>query len=496
MKHLARHIPGLSRSASSAARLYNARWSVSGTIVSTLLLVGCSMAPNYEPPPDNISAGFMRADQSRFEDQAPQVEWWQELGDPVVTRLIEQALEENHDIRIAQANIRVARAVLGEVELDAYPVVTARGSISRVRTGLPEQDSGTHVSTQYSAGFDAAWELDIFGRLEASRSVSVAAYQAAIASYHDIAVTVSAEVARNYIKLRGAQKELDMLHRNIGLQQQTYELTRVLSREGRSSSLDVARAEAQLQTTLAAVPPLEESIAVAVHRIAVLTGQEPSSMRVGTLGAAPLPEIPESIAIGTPAELLRRRADIRYAERRLAAATAHIGVVTADLFPQINILGSVGYSGTGIEAIGHSSGLYTTAGPFISWAAFDLGRVRAQIRAAEANAEAQLEEYEQTVIKAIEETENSIVAYTKAATQLSYLRVAARASERAAHLAQERYQAGSDSFLEVLDAQLRLLESQQQTARAETGNALTFVALYKALGGGWEYTELMNASSD
>lgn len=457
--------------------------------ISVLLLAGCAVGPTYDSPTTSFAAEYAHANHKQFAERAPEAEWWQALGDPLVSELIEQALVNNHDVRIAQANMKAARALVREDELSDFPVVTARASASRQRASAATLPGSERTSTFYEAGFDATWEVDFFGRVKSMQASSSAEFEAALADRHAIEVIVAAEVARTYIELRGAQYEFDTVRRNVENQQQTLALVRLRAAAGRGTDLDIARAEAQLQSTRANLPPLKATVARAIHRLSVLTGEEPSAL-TGTLAkTAPLPKIPGQLAIGTPEDLLRRRADIRSAERRLAAATARIGVATADLFPRVNILGSAGFLATSADDVGRDSSSRTAIGPFLSWAGFDLDRVRARIRAAEAGAEGQLARYEQSVIKALEETENSLVSFSQAVARRSHLQHSARSSERAVELAQHRYAAGADGFLDVLDAERRMLETQQQYVQAETETAVAFVSLYKALGGGWEIAE-------
>ncbi len=450
------------------------------------LLGACTVGPEYSSPASDVGDAFVHAGDPHFTNATPEAAWWRALGDAQLTALVEQALAENHEVRIARANVRAARAFLREDSLNAYPIVTAAGSVSRNRasTASPVGIEGTE--TFYDAGFDAAWELDFFGRVRQTVTASSAEYEAMRAEEHDVAVIVAAEVARTFIELRGAQYQLEVARRNAGNQQQTYELTRALAKRGRGTDLDVARAQAQLETTLASIEPLAAVAARSIHRLSVLIGQPPSALSAELLHPAPLPVLADRLAIGKPGDLLRRRADIRAAERRLAAATARIGVATADLFPRISLIGSAGYLAASSETFGDGSSKRTSIGPFLSWSAFDLGRVRARIRAADARAEAQLAVYEQTILMALEEVENALVGYSRATAREQRLRVASDASQRAVDLARARYRNGIDSFLNVLDAERRQLEAEDLLARAETERALAFVVSYKALGGGWD----------
>lgn len=315
---------------------------------------------------------------------------------------------------------------------------------------------------------------------------------AAIAALRGVAVTLTAEVARTYLELRGTQNRLAVARENAENQRETYELTQVLLEGGRGTDLDLARAEAQLQQTLAGLAPLESEIAAAAHRLGVLTGRLPGEWLAeldegieGPEGPVALPTLPATLRIGEPADLLRRRPDIRAAERRLAGQTARVGIAVGDLFPRVRLLGGLGFLSTSASDIADSGSTTASIGPFLSWPAFDLGRVRQRIAAAEADTDAALAAYEQTVLIALEETENALVDYARSRERQARLAVAADASQRAAELATVRYRFGADSFLTVLDAERRLLEVQDLHAESSTRAAVAFVQLYKVLGGAW-----------
>ena len=346
---------------------------------------------------------------------------------------------------------------------------------------------GTDRDTNlYHAGFDANWELDFFGRVRRAIEAGTADVGAEEASRRDVLVSLLAEVASNYFDLRVAQNQLAVARQNAETLQQTLELTQALLAAGRGTELDVSRAEAQLNVTLATIPPLETRIARDSHRLGVLLGQQPTVLVTLLSAPLPLPGLPTLIALGKPEDLLRRRPDIRIAERDLAAATARVGVGTADLFPRITVLGSVGVEAGSLLGLGKGGIDTFSLGPSIFWAAFDLGRVRARIRAADARTEAALAQYEQRVLLALEETENALVDFQRQQARRDSLHASAHASEKAVALARLRYQFGVADFLTVLDAERTLLSAQDLLAASETRTATTLIAVYKALGGGWE----------
>ncbi len=344
----------------------------------------------------------------------------------------------------------------------------------------------------YSTGFDAFWELDLFGRVRRNLEASSDEVDAQEANLRDLGVSLIAETARNYFELRGLQNQLATAKKNAENQAKTLEITKVRLEGGRGTELDTSRAIAQLDTTLSTIPPLDNAIHQAIHRLGVLTGQLPGALTEKLSQPAPLPKLPKTINIGQPAELLRRRPDIRIAERALAAATARIGVATADLFPKVTFVGTISLEAKTFTGLGAASSDAYSLGPKITWAALDLGRVYARIKAADARAEASLAQYEQTVLSALEETENALVNYNRERNRRDLLTSAAKSSERAHELAHLRFAEGVSDFLTVLDAESRLLQDQDRLAQSQTASATALAALYKALGGGWESNSELN----
>ncbi|BBL69660.1 efflux transporter outer membrane subunit [Methylogaea oryzae] len=454
------------------------------------LLGGCAVGPDYQPPAaEGVGTSFANAGLPEFSPDAPDLAWWRQFQDAQLSGLVDQALAHNRDLRAAGANLEEARALYLQSGLDLLPTVTARGSYNEQKRSVASMNNRAFVPRElklYSTGFDASWELDLWGRIRRNVESRDAEVQVQEADYRDLMVSLIAEVARNYFSLRGLQNQLAVAQRNAENQAQTLKLTQARLDAGRGTELDTARAQAQLDTTRATIPPMESAIHQAIHRLGVLTGQAPGALTVALLQPVPLAAIPAVLHIGNPADLLRRRPDIRVAERSLASATAQIGVATADLFPRVTFVGTIALEGSTFAAVGGGGSDGYSAGPRITWAALDLGRVYARIKAADARAEASLAQYEQTVLNALEETENALVDFNRRRAQRDILAQAARASQRAHELAHLRFQDGAADFLTVLDTELRLLQDQQRLAQSETETATALVALYKALGGGWE----------
>jgi multidrug efflux pump len=450
------------------------------------LLSGCmTVGPDYRTPQTPMPEAF--ANQTP-DTSAEGIEtlWWHGFNDDRLNQLVELALANNHDLRVATARVREARALRSETAFDRYPTVTAGGSFTRERLSTAVAPTSERDIELYEAGFDATWELDFFGRVRRSIESSSAQVEAAEASRQDVTVSLLAEIARNYFELRGNQNRLAVARRNADNQRQTLDLTMALLEGGRGTELDTSRAQAQLTSTLATIPPLEAAVKRAIYRLGVLIGQQPTILDAELTAPMPLPRLPTLVALGRPDDLLRRRPDIRVTERNLAAATANIGVVTADLFPRVTLTGSLGIQAGDFLGLGQGGSDRFAVGPGIFWAAFDLGRVKARIRAADARTEAALAQYEQRVLLALEETDGALIDFNRQQARRELLQASAQASERATSLARLRYQAGIADFLTVLDAERTLLESQDRLADSETLTATSLVAVYKALGGGWE----------
>jgi multidrug efflux system outer membrane protein len=451
-------------------------------------LSACAVGPNYQRPVTPVPPQFANLGQPGFNGGDVEAKFWTLFKDPRLDRLVDDALTANKDLQRARANLRASRAARRLAGFDLFPTVTAAGSYTHTRESrnqLPAIISPDRTLDAADVGFDAFWELDFFGRVRRGIQAARAEEQASAASLRDVQVTVTAEVARNYFVLRGLQEQLAVATRNADNQTQTLRVTQARLEAGRGTELDSARAEAQLKTTLASIPLLESSTATTIYRLSVLTGRLPDALAADLQVAEPLRDLPSLNAVGDPATLLRRRPDIRVAERSLAASTARIGVAIGDLFPKVTFTGSVGYNAATFGGLGKTGSDTYSVGPAISWAAFDLGRVGARIKIAHAQADADLATYEASVLGALEETEGALLTYGRAQSRRELLTQAANASERAADLARQRFQGGLTDFVNVLDAEREALIVEDSLAQSRTQTATSLVAVYKALGGGW-----------
>jgi outer membrane protein, multidrug efflux system len=456
-------------------------------LVVAAALAGCAVGPDYRQPQTEVAAQFAGTPTGPYTESGAQPEFWRQFNDPELDALIADSLGANHDLRIALGHLMEARALRRQTQFDLAPTVTADGGYTKERFSQVESPTGAaYTEDFYNAGFDAFWELDFFGRVRRSVEAQSAQVGAAEAGLRDAQVSVTAELARNYFELRGAQTQLAVALRNVDNQRETLQLTEAQLDAGRSTELDTARAQSQLSTTLATIGPLQAQIARSIHRIAVLTGREPNALTPQLETPTSLPPLPELTAVGDPAGLLRRRPDIRVAERQLAASTALVGVAIGDLFPKVTFTGSFGYSAAQLSAFGDSTSRGFVIGPAISWPAFDLGRVEAQVQGSRARADVALAQYEQSVLRALEETEDALVTHARTRDSLQQAQAAADASRIAARIARKRYEGGLIGFLEVLDAERTQLAAEDRLAQSQTDAVTSLIAVYKALGGAWE----------
>ncbi len=457
-------------------------------------LTGCAVGPNYHRPQTPVDTRFANAGEPGLAAGDPIERYWTGFADPLLTNLVEDAITHNKDLVVATANLQAARAARRLAGFDQYPTVTLAGSYQH-NLYAEEQFPGFTLTQQdrqfdiAQGSFDGLWELDLFGRVRRNVEAARADVGASEATLRDARVSIIAEVARDYFILRGLQDQLNLTERNADNQLSTLQLTRNRLEAGRGNELDTSRAEAQWQTTLASIPTLQASIATTTYRLSVLTGRQPTALGEQLSPAAPLPAVPPLNAIGTPEQMLRHRPDIRVAERQLAAATARVGVAMGDLFPKVTLVGQVGYLAPTFGEFGEGGARSYSAGPSISWAAFDLGRVFARIGAARAQTDAALAAYQGAVLSALEDTEGALINYGRSQVRRESLQVAAAASDKAADLARKRFEGGLIDFLEVLDAERTALSADTVLSQSRTDAATSLIAVYKALGAGWAVPE-------
>jgi multidrug efflux system outer membrane protein len=450
-------------------------------IALPLFLAGCSLRAPYRSP-EPVPVAVKNADPALFASQPYDARWWRQFDDPILAQLEEAALVSNSDVRMAVARVDQARAFFRDVELDQFPSGGVGVSVDRRQQVVPGFTEEPRRTTTYRGGFDAFWEVDLFGGVRSAVRSAAATAEGLDASLEDVRVTVSAEVARNYFELRGLQQQLAVIERSLVNQRETLRLTEVRRNAGFGEEQDVASAAAGVAGIEAALPPVRLAMATRGHALAVLTGVRPGELTVD-LAPRAYPPLAKVLSLGDPSQLLRRRPDVRAAERRLAAATAREGIAAADLYPRVTVSGFLGFIAGRGSLFGKADSRAWSVTPALSWAALDLGSARARLRGVEAATRESLAGYEQTVLRAIEETENALIAYREQQARLISLGDQVRESSRAAAIARVRYREGVADFLALLDAERTQLQAEDAVAQAEAGVFTSVVAVYKALGG-------------
>ena len=448
------------------------------------LLAGCASTapPGAALPTPPVPTAWSATPDTRAVPAAvatPLAQWWQRFGDPQMTDLVAQALQAHTSVRSARAALQQARAQAQVQQAGLLPSVNASGSAQRSR-------SGGSTGNNFQLGFDAAWEPDVFGRLNAGADASEADARAAQASLDQVQVSLAAEVALNYITLRGQQERLSIARRNLTSQRETLQMTDWRVQAGLTTSLVSEQARAAAEQTAAQIPQLQASLAQSRHALAVLTGRAPGAL--DTLLASPraVPQAPDDLVLAIPAETLRQRPDIRQAEERIAAALARVAQADAARYPSFRISGSLGLRALTLGALGDGASVVHSLLGGISVPLFDGGAARAQVRVQEAVLEQARVNYEATVLTALQDVEDALVALRGERERLVHLQAAADAAGNAALLAQNRYESGLIDFQAVLDTQRTLLSTQDSVATSIANAGVDHVRLYKALGGGWQ----------
>lgn len=453
-----------------------------------LLLVGCAaVGPDYVPPeisaPKDWNTTLSGGLTGETVDPRTLAAWWSTFNDPVLSKLMDSAVTGNLDLRQAQARVREARARRGIAEANRFPTINADGSVSKNRSS---KETGTGAENNlFIAGFDAGWELDVFGRVRRSVEAAGAALQASQEGLHDVMVSLLAEVALNYVEVRSYQTRLSIAEANKKAQEQTYAMTVTRSETGLTSNLDVEQARYNLEETRAQIPPLLIGLEQTKNRLAVLLGENPGALRDELAARQDIPIPPPEIAVGVPADVLRRRPDVRRAEREFAAQTAAIGVAAAELYPRFTLSGSIGLEALSLDNLLKTGSRTYGIGPSFAWNIFDGGRIRQNIEVRNAIQEQALINYEASVLAALTDVENALIAYADEQLRQRSLVQAAQAAQRAVNLAEEQYRSGLTDFQNVLNGQRALLSLQNQLALSKGGVTSNLIGLYKALGGGW-----------
>ncbi|MFZ7111450.1 MAG: efflux transporter outer membrane subunit [Desulfatiglandales bacterium] len=457
-------------------------------LIMPLILAGCAaVGPDYVPPelrtPATWHTSLEGGPVAGETDPTALTHWWKTFNDPRLSSLIERAVSGNIDLKQAGARLREARARRGLARTEFFPTLDGSGSATKIYS--KEGTGGTETRDLYAAGFDAGWELDLFGGIRRGLEAADADLQASREALCDVLVSLLAEVAVNYLETRTYQARLAAAKANLNNQEETYSLTQMRYLAGLSDALAVQQARYNLENTRSQIPTLHTGLEGAMNRLAVLLGETPGTLHRELEHPEPIPVAPAQIAVGVPADLLRQRPDIRRAERELAAQTARIGVATAQLYPTFTLRGSIGFEALQLDDLLSGGGRTLAIGPRITWPVFDAGALRRNIEVQSAIQEQALMAYESTVLAALEEVENALSAYVDEQLRRESLIEASRAAETAVDLAQDKYRAGLTDFSDVLDAQRSLLSFEDQLARSGGTVLSNLIALYKAMGGGW-----------
>jgi NodT family efflux transporter outer membrane factor (OMF) lipoprotein len=449
-----------------------------------LVLSGCAtVGPDYAEPKLSLPAAWTNAstiDAGQAGDRSGRLaSWWQQLGDPLLTKLVEQAMQANPDLRSAQTRLREARARRSLASAQRAPSVIATAAASASRS------SSDATRESYSAGFDASWEIDVFGGKRRALEAADADLESSTASLDATRVSLAAEVARNYVEVRAFQARLAIARSNLASQSETLQLTEWRAQAGQVGSLDVEQARANREQTRAQIPSLQTGLSEAQHRLAILLGLPPAALQEQLASAAPVPQAPTQIAVGVPADVLRQRPDVRAAERALAAETARIGQAEAARYPSFNLIGSIGLEAASLDALTGGATVTRSLAASIAAPIFDAGRLRQQVEVQRAVQERALVSYASTVLTALEEVENALVGLGNSRTRRAALADALTAARNAALLARHRYTAGLIDFQTVLDTERSVLSIEDSLAASEADGVFALIQLYKALGGGW-----------
>ncbi len=465
-------------------------------VVSRLLIAGACLGlagcSSFTPPPTSFRFAlpqvWTRADTAsqpalRAESRENLAQWWQALNDPVLSELIDAAQQGSPDLRTAEARVREARARRTATAADLYPGVTASTQASRSRSS--EETGSGDTRSFFSAGLDASWELDVFGGVRDRVEAAGADLDAARANRDAARVTLAAEVARNYIEVRAAQRRLAIARANLDAQSETLQLTDWRAQAGLASNQEVEQARSNRAQTAAQIPALDIAQIEAEHALDLLLGEPPGTLRNRLAGDGALPAMPAQLAIGIPADTLRQRPDVRAAERSLAAEIARLSAAEAARYPGFRLSGSVGLEALRVGALGNSGAVASSLLAGITAPLFDAGRLRAQADAQDAvRARAEIA-YEQAVLAAVRDVENALLALDRSRARETALAEAARAAASAAELAGQRYRAGLVDFQAVLDTERTRLTVEDILARTRADGVQALIRLYRALGGGW-----------
>jgi multidrug efflux system outer membrane protein len=446
-------------------------------LASAVLLAGCAVGPDYQAPHTAMPAGW--AGSPATGTPADLAVWWQTFHDPKLTALMDEALRANLDIQLATARLREARFSRDVTAGGLWPSVNSSAGYQRTRQGSAGEQN------LFQAGLDAVWEMDVFGGIRRNVESAEANILAAQEGLHDVQVSLAAEVALNYVQLRGNQQQIRIARDNLKAQRHTADITRQRFNAGFVSGLDVANADAQVASTESTIPVLETFARQAIYALSVLLARPPAELLNELAATGPLPVTPPEVPAGLPSDLLRRRPDIRQAEAQLHAATAQIGVAVADLFPKFSLTGSLNWQADRLSGLNNGAARWWSLGPSVNWPVFQGGSLEANVRVQEALRDQAYLTYRKIVLTALQDVENALIAYAKEWEHRKSLNDAVVANRKAVQLATQLYTEGQTDFLNVLQSQRALYLSETAFVQSDSSLGQNLIALYKALGGGW-----------
>lgn len=469
------------------------RWAVVGGLA---MLAGCTVGPSYVRPEVDLPARF--TERAALADQAEGIEldWWQGLGDPLLDRLITEGVAGSPSLEIARARVIEAREELAAISTERVPEVDLASAYARQRgsehvpVGTAPGGLGPGIdSSLWLTGFDASWEADIFGGTRRAVESARASVSAAVDDQRGAQLVLVAEIARDYVELRTEQRRLAIAREILAMRQDNLELATARFDSGLTGALDAARARADLADSQSDIPAIETAERAAIYRLGELIGRPPETLLSMLIPSRPIPTVHTEVPVGLPSDLLERRPDIRAAERRIASANARIGMRKADLFPHFSLTGAIGVESLGAGDFLSGGSRYFTIGPSITWQVFDAGRIRDEVIIERARTDVAAADYQRTVLTALAEVETALVTYGRSQIQRNALAAEVAARRQAVSLAKRLYSHGIENFLAVLDAERTLYVAELSLARADGTTTDSFIALVKALGGGWRYTK-------
>jgi multidrug efflux system outer membrane protein len=457
---------------------------------SVLCLTGCAVGPDYTAPSQKFLDTWFSSDAKATSPEPISTAWWTIFEDPLLEQYVAAAAENNKDLKIALANIRSARAARREDGGAFLPQIGGNADADRSKSsGSVSSFNSGEIRNTYDAGFDASWELDIFGGNRRTYEASEARIGASVASFQDVMLSTLSDVARTYYEARGLQKRIAITEKNTQLLKETFDVIQDRMEIGETSNFDLSRAQGEYELTRARIPNLKAELRASIYSLSVLLGQPPEALLAEMEVIKPLPTPPDIVPVGLRSEILRRRPDIRIAERQLAASVADIGAETAELFPKFFLTGDISSSArTFGDVFSGGTGLWSLAS-MIQWSVFEGGAIRARIDAEEAESEVALAQYEKSVLEALRDAETTLTRYGEELETRKRLAQGVQSRRKSLSLAKQLFNAGEQDYLAVVDTERQLIDSEDDLIISETNSITKLIALYTALGGGWEHFE-------